>query len=356
MLAYYYQTKTDRRKNEAEFTNYYVNLLGSTSTAYQDLFSRCRVCLQRLKEGYISIYSGGNTEEIVEALQVFGNIAVREDDHTKLLCSICTKFIKQAISFRKIAMRSDEIIRKPVEEKVIVKVEAGNKFEDDHDSSEICLVKRPVLHFKNQELSSSVVKQKTKPKTTCHICNKVMYLVSLKQHLLVHDPYTKKYVCDLCGKAFKYYNTYKQHRQSHRKTFPFKCKFCPYRAQNDHLLKSHSRTHTRDYRYVCKECNAKFLYVSNLNVHKLKHKEPQFKCDACKKAFYTKLKRQRHYEGQHLGIKNHVCNICDSAFATRRSMMGHQRGVHKREKLPPGRMPSYIKAKNMDKEELNFQD
>lgn len=348
MLAYYYQTQTSRSKNEAEFTDYYINLLSSTSIPYQDLVSRCRVCLQRLQAGYISIYAGGNTEEIVEALQAFGNITVSEDDHTKLLCSTCNKFIKQAISFRKIAMRSDVVLKKPIEDKkVLVKVEAGNKSEDEHDISDNSLVPRPAKHIKNQEISSSVVKLKTKPKATCHICYKVVYRSSLKQHLLMHDPDAKKFVCDVCGRIFKYYVSYQQHRQTHGTSFPYKCQFCQYRAQNSSLLKSHMRTHTRDYRYVCKECNAKFLYISNLNSHKLKHKEPQFKCDACVKAFYTKHLLKRHYEAQHLGMKNHVCNICGNAFGSRHSMMAHQLGVHKREKLPYSRMPSYLKAENM---------
>ncbi|KOB64707.1 Uncharacterized protein OBRU01_18505 [Operophtera brumata] len=348
MLASYYQMKTSKHRHGDHFAHYYSNLLCRDPEAYQDLSIKCRVCLQ---DGDSSIYGKENADEISEALQVFGSVIVSEDDaHTKLLCSTCIQFINQAIAFRKVAIRSDELLKKPVKEELCV-------FEDDHDNSDSYETEEPDNWSSNIEISRSnkqdlevetEKKEKVQynSKVTCHICNKVINRSYFKEHVTMHDPDHKRYVCDICGKSFRLQCAYRNHSLRHSTGFAFKCQFCPYRAQYVELLKTHMRTHTGDYRYMCTECPARFLVKSNLNSHMLKHKEPQFKCDTCKRAFHTKLMLQRHYECDHLGIKNHVCNICGKAFGYRNAMMKHQRRVHKREKISFGRMPSYLRAEN----------
>lgn len=353
MLALYYQMKTSKakRKHGDNFAHYYSNLLCSKydHTRHHDSSKKCRVCLQ---EGNSSIYGKENTDEISEALQVFGNIFVNEGDgHTKLLCSTCIQFINQAIAFRKIAIRSEELLKNPVKEEL-------SEFEDDHDNSDNIYETKDANKWSNNiEISGHneqdcvlELEKKEKvhynSKVTCHICNKVINRSYYKEHVTMHDPDHKRYVCDICGKSFRLQCAYRNHSLRHSTGFAFKCQFCPYRAQYVELLKTHMRTHSGDYRYMCTECPARFLVKSNLNSHMLKHKEPQFKCDACKRAFHTKLMLQRHYECDHLGIKNHVCNICGKAFGYRNAMMKHQRRVHKREKISFGRMPSYLRAEN----------
>lgn len=348
MLASYYQMKTSKRKHEDEFLHYYSNLLCGGFSAYKDLSTKCRVCLQ---EGNSSIYEKENSEVTTEALQIFGNIFVSEDDgHTKLLCSTCYKFIKQAIAFRKVALRSEELLKKPVKEEINSEFEDNNYYSDNSCDARDSEKWSNNLEINGQDYVAVKPEKKEKAvhnaKVTCHVCNKVINRSYFKEHVTIHDPNHKRYVCDICGKSFRLRCAYHNHSLRHSTGFPFKCQFCPYRAQYSELLKTHMRTHTGDYRYMCTECPARFLVKSNLNSHMLKHKEPQFKCDACKRAFHTKLMLQRHYQCDHLGIKNHVCNICGKAFGYRNAMMKHQRRVHKREKISFGRMPSYLQAEN----------
>lgn len=337
-----YQTKTD-------LCDYYSGL-PEICTKIKDMNSKCRVCLQK---GSISIYKSENTVKMLEALQYFGEIHMSEDDdYPKLLCDTCYKFLKAAIIFRSTAKRSDELLRQPVKE------ESFNELLNDsnHDYSDFntaCDMKEtenwtneefePFSHIKKEEKRE---KSKYSSKVTCPICNKVINHSYYKEHITMHDPDHKKYVCDVCGKSFRLRCAYHNHSRRHGTDFSYKCSFCPYKGRYAELLKTHLRTHTGDYRYMCTECPARFLFKSNLNSHMLKHKEPQFKCESCKRAFHTKLMLQRHFEADHLGIKNHVCNICGKAFGYRNAMMKHQRHVHKREKLLFGRMPSYLVAEH----------
>lgn len=350
LTLYYLLKKAKKEKRKLSATEYYKTIHENSDTHFntkKDLQSKCRICLQ---DGCMPIFGTDDTVSIVEALQVLSNIEVNEDDeYPKLLCDVCHEFIKGAKLFRKIARKTEDILKKPVKEETI---EENEQYDQDFfDDGSTYDTKQPDnWEMETENVSEikteKIPKIKYAPKVTCNICNKIINRSYYKEHMTMHDPDHKKYVCDVCGKLFRLRCAYHNHRLRHGNEFPYKCQFCPYKGRYSELLKTHMRTHTGDYRYMCTECPARFLFKSNLNSHTLKHKEPQLHCDACKRAFHTKLMLQRHYEADHLGIKNHVCNICGKAFGYRNAMMKHQRHVHKREKLLFGRMPAYLEAQH----------
>lgn len=350
MLALFYQMKTAKKKPMTEINEHYSILLNQKTVKTNDTLTKCRVCLSENITKLI--YSDEHKTDVVEALQIFGDIHMSEDDnYPKHLCNACFKFIKVAILFRKVAKQSEEHLQ--LQFKQEIHLEPDYYSGDGDDTYE---VKEP-QKWTNNDLDTDhnlKIQKNTKvkytPKVTCHVCNKIVNKSYYKEHMTMHDPDHKKYICDVCGKSFRLRCAYHNHSLRHREDFPYKCKFCPYKGRYSELLKTHMRTHTGDYRYMCTECPARFLFKSNLNSHMLKHKEPQFKCDACKRAFHTKLMLQRHHEADHLGIKNHVCNICGKAFGYRNAMMKHQRHVHKREKMLYGRIPSYLEAEHKNQE------
>ncbi|XP_013185160.2 zinc finger protein 93 [Amyelois transitella] len=342
MVTAYYMIQMAKNKTNTSIYEYYGDFL-KYSTTIKDMHTKCRVCL---KLGTVPIFE--ETSEISEALQCFGDIKVSQDDDLpKLLCETCSEFVKVAILFKNSAKRSDEILRKSIKEE-------QRDSDHDYDDKNISFETKISEDLPNKELEASddtkTSKKKVKAavKVTCHICSKVINQSYYKEHITMHDPNHKKYVCDICGKSFRLRCAYHNHSLRHSEDFPYKCNMCPYKGRYKELLKTHMKTHTGDYRYMCTECPARFLFKSNLNSHMLKHKEPQFKCDSCKRAFRTKLLLERHFEADHLGIKSHLCNICGKAFGYRNAMMKHQRHVHKREKFLNGRMPAYLVAQNED--------
>lgn len=199
-----------------------------------------------------------------------------------------------------------------------------------------------ITHTHNKEHKKSQA-----DRIECTICNKSYEKQYYKFHLAIHDNTSSKYVCDTCGKSFIQQSAFKRHCLVHSNELAFKCSLCPYRGRHPGLVKTHMQTHTRDYQHRCMECPARFLTKSNLNKHLQRHKGPvDFKCETCKRGFYSKLELDRHFEADHLGVKNHVCNVCGKAFGYRNAMMSHQLKVHKREKLTngKGRLPLYLEA------------
>ncbi|KAM3959821.1 uncharacterized protein ACR2FA_006104 [Aphomia sociella] len=282
---------------------------------------RCRICLE---PGLIPIFGSSKEPDISTAVKTFGDIAIYNGDQLpKYLCDSCHELLQGAIIFRNNAQQSDGILRNyksprqrqcPICEKNV----SCTYFK--HHMSRIHDTEIQNLTEDNNDITEKKCNNK-KPKTY------------------------KQYVCDKCGKVFKRPTTFKLHSLTHTNELKYKCMFCPYKGLHQALLKIHVRTHTGDYNYKCTKCPAKFTTKSNMNKHLQRHRGPiDFKCDKCKRGFYSKLELERHDKVDHLGIKNHICNICGLAFGYRNGMMNHQLKVHKREKLTKGkgRRPNYL--------------
>ncbi|KAI8423061.1 hypothetical protein MSG28_014147 [Choristoneura fumiferana] len=248
----------------------------------------------------------------------------------KVECKVCSKEISSAYYNRHLEMHSSEC-------------------KDDKLQCPICNKSYSKTYF-NYHITHTHNKEHKKTQADrieCSICNKSYEKQYYKFHLAIHDNTSSKYVCDTCGKSFIQQSAFKRHRLVHSTELAYKCSLCPYRGRHPGLVKTHMQTHTRDYQHRCMECPARFLTKSNLNKHLQRHKGPvDFKCETCKRGFYSKLELDRHFEADHLGVKNHVCNVCGKAFGYRNAMMSHQLKVHKREKLTngKGRLPLYLEA------------
>lgn len=312
---------------------------------------KCRICL---KKGTLPIFNE-QRPDISEYIGIFGDIQISEDDeHPKFLCDSCLKLLDAAILFRKTAKSSDQILReasakrkKPSSKTLYQNHEETVKENTDNPSTLQLQNFYSSLESNNELCSNNSIPvryRKKIPKVQCRICFKIITKAYYKEHFALHNQTVPKYVCDICGKSFRQRCSYRNHYFTHSSEFPYKCTLCSYRGSHSGLLKIHMRTHTGDYRYMCTECPARFLTKSNLNKHALKHKEPMFKCDTCQRGFHSKLILERHFEADHLGIKNHICTVCGKAFGYRKAMMRHQLDVHKRQKKLNGRTPAYLEA------------
>ncbi|XP_041985159.1 zinc finger protein 708-like [Aricia agestis] len=330
MVTSYYMMKLSANKSNIDFNKHFVDVYNKTQRRKLNKTNSCRVCS---KTADITISECEHPEEIAETLRTLGDIELTEDD-PKHLCKMCYEFVKAAILFRKVANITNETLKQTKE---LPPQSDGDDYNDND------YMGRDSPDYLKDIKIPEVDPVKLSAKVQCEVCNKVLTRTYYKEHMTMHDPNHHKYVCDVCGKSFRLRCAYHNHSLRHGKDFPFKCQFCPYRGRYAELLKTHMRTHTGDYRYMCTECPARFLFKSNLNTHMFKHKEPQFKCDSCKRAFHTQRMLKSHYDADHLGIKNDVCNMCGKAFGYRKALMKHQRHVHKREKISFGRMPAYLK-------------
>ncbi|XP_026754169.2 gastrula zinc finger protein XlCGF17.1-like [Galleria mellonella] len=320
----------------------------------------CRVCL---KEGEIPIYDNKGTGDISEELNLFGGLDVQaDDDYPKYICQTCHALLLGAILFRKTAQQSDQLLKRPTQESMLLtdNDDLTNDIGEDNAceyEEEKCKetknyhCKRCDLDFQsfNEYSEHRLSQEHENMRHTCPICKNTYTALYFKKHLALHK-LENTYMCDICGKIFIVQGQFTRHRLTHFYSLPFKCSLCPYKGRFSESLKMHMRTHTGEKPYQCTQCPSRFVNKSNLNKHMLTHKGVHdFKCNLCGRGFYTKRNLDLHFKVDHTGIKDHVCNVCGKAFGYRKQMMKHQLKVHKREKLRSGRMPLYLQVETKQK-------
>ncbi|KAL1447778.1 hypothetical protein WDU94_005695 [Cyamophila willieti] len=133
----------------------------------------------------------------------------------------------------------------------------------------------------------------------CHVCDKTLQFkegpAALEFHLLKHKYPNNKVKC--CNREYEYYCKYKNHIQSHSKTWS--CKLCGVPCESmvllqDHITANHSRT------AYCDECHYDAKTFGN----------------------YTKHMLAVHY------VKDTRCVLCDQEFETKKELMMHRRQFH----------------------------
>ncbi|XP_065077918.1 zinc finger protein 234-like [Ochlerotatus camptorhynchus] len=89
--------------------------------------------------------------------------------------------------------------------------------------------------------------------------------------------------------------------------------------------------HPMEKKHECDICGKRYRSQRSLNLHAVRHRDPQFACGTCGKGFYYRSALQTHYS-VHSDEKNYQCMECGKFFKYQRSYRIHQR-VHSGEIL-----------------------
>lgn len=111
----------------------------------------------------------------------------------------------------------------------------------------------------------------------------------------------KKFVCEICSKAFGKASYLRKHLDRHNRT-SFDCKICGEKFTEMKDFTTHSRTHS-SLRHLCSDCGRSYPTRHSLLVHTRIHTgERPYKCKFCVKAF-TRLDSLKCHEQHHTGKK-----------------------------------------------------
>ncbi|XP_037045726.1 zinc finger protein 423-like [Bradysia coprophila] len=201
----------------------------------------------------------------------------------------------------------------------------------------------------------------------CPICNKSYRCLS--RHIKDIHFNIRNHVCDICGSAYKQWNTLKEHIEiQHSPHAEFFCDICQdgkgYRSKGyikKHFAKVHikagqRRKNARKPFYECSFCNVKLPSRYSLKKHvSLPHndgKHPIFPCKTCDKTFTLKSSLAAHerthiwhichesgqpinhpdYLKKHLKQKKDMnkrkCTICPREYARNFDLRNHMEKVH----------------------------
>ena len=133
-----------------------------------------------------------------------------------------------------------------------------------------------------------------------------------------HETQPGNYLCEECGRSFRFIRYLQRHMSLHRGDKPHVCRFCDKAFRLKPVLIKHVRTHTGEKPYECTVCGKCFrqrtTYANHLKVHEKRREIIQkdgtvmptgttnpperLKCDFCSMTFrldlFMMLHRSKH--------------------------------------------------------------
>lgn len=120
--------------------------------------------------------------------------------------------------------------------------------------------------------------------------------ISLR-HMKVAEPLEKKYLCDICGKAFARKEKMIIHHRVHTGIKPYECSYCGKSFTKKDYMIMHERVHSGEKPYVCVYCGKCFNQGAPLRIHIRSHTgERPYVCHICQSRFISKGALNQHFK------------------------------------------------------------
>ena len=133
--------------------------------------------------------------------------------------------------------------------------------------------------------------------------------------------------CDQCEAKFRTHLQLTRHLLEHREERPYKCRVCQKGFKQLATLYSHKKVHmVKEKKFICELCGAAFRDKSALTVHIRRHTgETLFTCEKCGKGFAT---RNTYFQHLRVHDKKYKCPQCNRMFSEKGYMNRHIKQTH----------------------------
>lgn len=185
---------------------------------------------------------------------------------------------------------------------------------------------------------SSEVQQKVPSFSVCPICGKSISKTAINRHIQLHSE-EKPYICDLCGKQFRFKWSLREHIMVEIGMKDFVCEICGKKFVIQAYLNKHMRFHMmcdgKFEGYQCEICGKKYAEEWRVKEHQRnthhKRSPPHFKCDICDKKYSRRWLVRSHRRLAHEAfdsLQEYQCEHCGKKFAEKWMIKLHLQTLH----------------------------
>ncbi|XP_064549466.1 transcription factor Ouib-like isoform X1 [Drosophila montana] len=161
------------------------------------------------------------------------------------------------------------------------------------------------------------------PKPSINFTNGCKKLLKAKQEVAI-------YICELCGTHVNSKVSFDRHIRKHTGERPFGCEECSARFLSAAELRAHGLTHTGERPFPCRYCDRRYVsYTGRLKHERIHTNDRPFVCAECGKAFTNAYILKNHML-VHTGERMFRCDICQRSFQRKTHLRTHFRSnMHK---------------------------
>ncbi|NXN28310.1 Z518A protein, partial [Nycticryphes semicollaris] len=152
----------------------------------------------------------------------------------------------------------------------------------------------------------------------------------LQKHFqLLHYGELPLYPCEMCNFSANDFQSFKQHRRTHRSTL-VKCELC----NDEHmytlldLTKHFTSKHCLNGHFQCEKCGFSTQDVGTFVQHIHRHNEISYKCVKCHHVSFTKEELQKHHL-VHASMLPFACQYCSYRTSRKEYLLNHFIALHR---------------------------
>ncbi|NXT00929.1 Z518A protein, partial [Jacana jacana] len=152
----------------------------------------------------------------------------------------------------------------------------------------------------------------------------------LQKHFqLLHCGELPLYPCEMCHFSANDFQSFKQHRRTHRSTL-VKCELCndEQRYTLLNLTKHFTSMHCLNGRFQCEKCGFSTQDVGTFVQHIHRHNEISYKCVKCHHVSFTKEEFQKHHL-LHTSMLPFSCQYCSYRTSRKEYLLNHFIALHR---------------------------
>lgn len=239
-------------------------------------------------------------------------------------------------------------LRKHVAEEVKKKTEKKRPLQAENQKAEI--KKRREAMDDNKYEEGGEEDEEEFFDSTCQIKPSEIVMVRPRVAMLseeekpVYGSSNQVYSCSICGKAYYYLESFKNHQKTHTasevKNY-HQCPDCAKVFRSATGLTTHMKMHRtsvelkkpvelehneihQNKEFWCLSCATGFEDAKSLDMHLLYHNTKRHRCDICFKSFRVPAELSYHYN-THSGFKLYKCNFCHKEFPQLKNLITHRK-------------------------------